>query len=199
MDDAGLIPNGLNLLAFAGSHRRPEKETVIPMTPACYLRVCLVAGMLPSAALSQKIAIQYDHDADFSRYHTFAFRQGNMDNLAASGGIVQHNVEDAIRTRLSGQGLAETGEAPDLNVRFSVASASRRDVEIFLSRWRRIPQWFAARHTRGKLVIDLRDAEKRQLVWRGIAFEDKTGSPKIEHHFDDMVKKAIEKYPPKKY
>jgi len=52
-------------------------------------------------------------------------------------------------------------------------------------------------YTEGTLVIDLRDPTTRSLVWRGIAREDKSNAAKIEEKLDDMVRKAIDKYPPK--
>jgi hypothetical protein len=48
------------------------------------------------------------------------------------------------------------------------------------------------------LPIDSRDPTTRSLVRRAIASEDKTDSNKIEGKLDDMVRKSIEKYPPKK-
>jgi hypothetical protein len=47
-------------------------------------------------------------------------------------------------------------------------------------------------------VIDLRDPSTRSLVWRGVSAEDKSDAAKISGKLDDMVKKSIEKYPPKK-
>jgi hypothetical protein len=47
-------------------------------------------------------------------------------------------------------------------------------------------------------VIDFRDPTTRSLVWRAVASEDKDDASKIEGKLDDMVKKSIEKYPPKK-
>lgn len=52
-------------------------------------------------------------------------------------------------------------------------------------------------YTEGTLVIDLRDRGTRSPVWRGIASEEKSDGTKIEGKLDDMVRKAIEKYPPK--
>jgi len=51
--------------------------------------------------------------------------------------------------------------------------------------------------TEGTLVIDLRDPSTRSLVFRAIAREDKSDAAKVESKLDDMVKKAIDKYPPK--
>jgi hypothetical protein len=46
-------------------------------------------------------------------------------------------------------------------------------------------------------VIDLRDTSVHSLVWRGIASEEKSDPAQIQKKLDGMVKKAIEKYPPK--
>ena len=53
-------------------------------------------------------------------------------------------------------------------------------------------------YAEGTLVIDLRDPTTRSLVWRAIASEEKSDSSKIEGKLDDMVKKSMAKYPPKK-
>jgi len=53
-------------------------------------------------------------------------------------------------------------------------------------------------YTEGTLVIDLRDPNARSLVWRGIASEEKSDGTKIQSKLDDMVRKAIEKYPLKR-
>ena len=49
----------------------------------------------------------------------------------------------------------------------------------------------------GTLVIDLRDPSTHSLVWRGISTEEQRDATKIRGKLDDMVKKPIEKYPPK--
>ena len=53
-------------------------------------------------------------------------------------------------------------------------------------------------YSEGTLVIDLRDPTTHSLVWRAIAREEKSDPTKIEGKLDDMVKKSLEKYPPKK-
>lgn len=52
-------------------------------------------------------------------------------------------------------------------------------------------------HTEGTLVIDLRDPTSRSLVWRAIASVEKSDANKVESKLGDMVKKSLEKYPPK--
>jgi uncharacterized protein DUF4136 len=53
-------------------------------------------------------------------------------------------------------------------------------------------------YTEGTLVLDLRDPSTRSLVWRAIASEEKNDAVKIEGKLDDMVRKSVERYPPKK-
>ena len=54
----------------------PGLRRVWPAKSSLCIRLCLALGVFPLTVLSQKIEVQYDHDADFSRYHTFAIRQG---------------------------------------------------------------------------------------------------------------------------
>ena len=50
----------------------------------------------------------------------------------------------------------------------------------------------------GTLTVDLRNASKKELVFRAVAVEEKESPAKLAERADEMVKKAIEKYPPKK-
>ena len=87
----------------------------------------------------------------------------------------------------------------DLNVRYTFGSARKSEVESYPCRM----VWTCTRYVRvpyaeGTLVIDLRDPSTRSLVWRAVASEEKSDPTKIEGKLDDMVKKSMEKYPPKK-
>jgi hypothetical protein len=91
-----------------------------------------------------------------------------------------------------------TGKS-DLNVRYTFGAVRKAEVERYPAGWYglgtrvvRVP------YSEGMLVIDLRDPTTRLLVWRTIASEDKSDPTKIEAKLDDMVKKSIDKYPPKK-
>ena len=53
-------------------------------------------------------------------------------------------------------------------------------------------------YTEGTLVIDLRDPSTRTLAWRGVATEEERDPTKLAKKLDDMVRKMLAKYPPKK-
>ncbi len=160
---------------------------------------CFLA--IGGAALGQKVTIEFDGAADFSKYKTFAIRDGqlNSKNPSLNSELVKKRIDADIERWLTSRGLVkvESGRS-DLNVRYRFGSARKAEIETYPAGWRgwgtrvvRVP------YTEGTLVIDLRDPTTRSLVWRGIAREEKQDPYKIEQKLDEMVRKAVEKYPPK--
>ncbi len=163
-------------------------------------RMSFLLASVPMLAWAQKVTMEFDQGSDFSQFRTFYMNEGqiNAKNPALKNDLVRKKIQDDIRKRLAEKGLAEvlSGQR-DVNVRFSLGSARRKEVDVYPVGW-----WGARRvvtgYTEGTLVIDLRDAKQKALVWRAIAVEDKSDAPHIESKLDDMVKKAFEQYPPKK-
>lgn len=163
-------------------------------------KLLLGIAVLGFAAVAQKIDVEFDQAADFSHYKTFTIRNGQIHSRQPSlnSELVKKRIEHQIRQNLSAKGLTEVEEAPDLNVRYSLGSAGKREIETYPAGWR---GWgtrrVAVHYTEGTLVVDLRDPRTRSLVWRGIAVEDKSDPMKLEGRLDAMVKKIFDKYPPK--
>jgi len=161
----------------------------------------LLLALLPTGAAAQKVTVEFDESADFAQYKTFAIRQGqlNSKNPALNNDLVRKRIDAEIRRRLTEKGLMEVETRPDLNVRYTLGAARRREVEAYPAGWR---GWGTRRvvipYTEGTLVLDLRDPKKQALVWRAVAVEEKSDPQKIEDNLDNMVRKSIEKYPPKK-
>ena len=164
------------------------------------MRLFLLALLATGCALAQKITVEFDQSADFSKYKTFSIRDGQLSskNPALNSELVRKQIDADIERYLTARGLTKITGPSDLNVRYRFGSARKNEIETYPAGWRgwgtrvvRVP------YTEGTLVIDLRDPSTRSLVWRGIASEEKSDPAKIEGKLDDMVKKAIEKYPPK--
>ena len=151
-------------------------------------------------ALAQKINIEFDDSAVFERYKTFHIVEGQLNAKAAAlnSDLTRRKIENEIRKRLTEKGLMEVASQPDLNVRFTLGSARRTEVETYPAGWRGLgTRRVRVAYTQGTLVINLRDTSRRELVWRSIAVENKNDPIEISKHLDDMVRKSIEKYPPK--
>ena len=138
---------------------------------------------------------------DFSRFKTFAIRQGrlNSKNPSLNSELTRKRLDADIQKFLGAKGLALVPTGPaDLNVRYTLGAVRGHEVETYPAGWRgwgtrvvRVP------FTAGTLVIDLRDPSTRSLVWRAIARENQSDAAKIESKLDDMVRKSFDKYPPK--
>lgn len=163
----------------------------------------LFLGLLVSQAVwAQKITMEFDQSVDFSRYKTFAIREGqlNSGNPALNSPLVKKQIEADIQNALTAKGLTmATGGPADLNVRYTFGAARKTEIEAYPAGWYgRGTRYVRVPYAEGTLVIDLRDPTTRSLVWRSIAAEEKSDATKIQGKLDDMVKKSMEKYPPKK-
>ena len=164
------------------------------------MRVLILILLTAASSFAQKVTVEFDAAADFGKYKTFAIREGqlNSKNPALNSELVKKRIDADIERDLTARGLRMVSGPADLNVRYRLGSAPKTEVDRYPAGWRglgtrvvRVP------YTEGTLVIDLRDAGTRSLVWRGIAREDKSDATKIEGKLDDMVRKSVEKYPPK--
>jgi Domain of unknown function (DUF4136) len=162
----------------------------------------IVFGLIAAhSALAQKVTLEFDRGADFSKYKTFAIREGelNSKNPALNSGLVKKQIDNDIRRALEARGLTQVSGPSDLNVRYQFGAARKTEVETYPAGWYgRRTRLVRVPYSEGTLVIDLRDPSTRSLVWRTIASEEKTDATKIEGKLDDMVKKSLEKYPPRK-
>ena len=163
--------------------------------------VLLLSLLAAHGVFAQKITVEFDRNADFSKFKTFAIRDGQLNSRspALNSELVKKRIESDIERAMTAKGLEVTTGKADLNIAYRFGSARKMEIESYPAGWYglgtrivRVP--FAE----GTLVIDLRDPTTRSLVWRGIASEEKSDATKIEGKLDDMVKKSFDKYPPKK-
>ena len=164
------------------------------------MRVLILTLLAALGAFAQKITVEFDEAADFSKYKTFAIRDGQLNsrNPALNSELVKKRIDADIERGLTARGLTKVSGPSDLNVRYRFGSARKAEIETYPAGWRgfgtrvvRVP------YTEGTLVLDLRDPSTRSLVWRAIASEEKREAVKIEGKLDDMVRKSVERYPPK--
>jgi hypothetical protein len=153
------------------------------------------------AAFAQKVQIESDPEADFTKYKTFTIAEGRLNSKSPelNGDLIRKKIQLDIRRNLEAKGLTYVDSGPsDLNVRFTLGANRKIERDVYPAGWRgwgtrvvRVP------YTEGTLVIDLFDRDKKSMVWRGISREEKSDPSKIEGKLDNMVKKPFDKYPPK--
>ena len=154
-----------------------------------------------SAAFAQKITTEFDEGVNFAKFKTFAVRSGRLNSRSPvlNSELTKKRVETEIERALIARGLTKATGPSDLNIFFTFGSQRGVETEAYPAGWRGLRTRVArVPYAEGTLVIDLRDPTTRSLVWRGIATEEERNPTKLADKLDDMVKKAIAKYPPKK-
>jgi hypothetical protein len=165
------------------------------------VRILLLIVCLPLAAEAQKITIEFDEAHDFSDFKTYAIMPGQLHsrNPSLNSPLVTKMIDASIRKYMAAKGMQEVPRGPhDLNVRYSLGSGRRTEVDRYPAGWRGYgTRTVVSHYTEGTLIIDLHQTRTRELLWRAIAIEDKNDPMKIKDKLDDMVRKSIDKYPPK--
>lgn len=163
-------------------------------------RLAALVLLVPSVVAAQKVSVEFDQGTDFTRYKTFAVRGGQLNSKdpALNSDLTRKKIESDIVSALTAKGLTQSNGRADLNVRFRFGAAHKQEVDRYPAGWRGM-RTRVVRHpySEGTLVIDLHASATKSLVWRGIATEDKSKPGDIANKLDDMVRKSLDKYPPK--
>jgi hypothetical protein len=161
----------------------------------------LLVCAFTAAAWAQKVDVQFDETVNFANYKTFRIVNGNLNAKAAllNNDLTRKKIENELRLRLTAKKLTEvtTGQA-DLGVRYNLGAARSTDTNVIRGRRGRVVGAVKSQTAEGTLTIDLLDGTSRDLVWRAVATEEERDPAKLQDKLDEMVKKAIDKYPPKK-
>lgn len=156
---------------------------------------------------SVQVATDYDREADFSVYKSFAFYKPGIDKAQVSD-LDKKRILRSIEAELKAKGFNKQQE-PDLLV--SIFTKTSENVNIYQNNYAYgygygfSPYYWGrgynnvSKTTEGTLYIDLIDAESMELVWQGMG----TGvlsldmDTKIER-IKEIVREIMKKYPPSK-
>lgn len=174
--------------------------------------VPLLAVVLCAVLLADDRHVDFDANADFSRIRTFAIREGRVDSQKPelNNRLFVQKVEAAIRAALTGKGLKETADRPDVFVGFSVAGLDYSTVERHPAT--RIPDGPGGQRgyvvegtgpesvlsSEGTLVIDMTASPSGTLLWRGTYRDEESGGPTLARKLPGDARKLLSEYPPRK-
>lgn len=166
----------------------------------------LGSALTLTVATAQQVRVDYDHGADFARYHTFTW--GKVQASPSISQLAEERIMAQIEETLAKKGLRRQETGGDLVVTYQAAVKQQVQLTTFSSGG---PGWgwgpgfgggisttTADRIPIGTLVVDLLDPQAKQLIFRGIASD--TVSDKPEKNAKKLAKamdKMFEKYPPK--
>jgi hypothetical protein len=182
------------------------RATTLAAAAICLL---LVGG---AAANAQKVYIDYDKQADLTKYKTFAMATTGQDDLSKVSPLAHQHVLESLRTKIASNGrLTETKTDPDLYVTYHVTAKEETNISTSGYGYGYGPGWGGGyywgggggwmgstttvnTYTVGTLLFDIYDAKTKQAVWRGIASATVPSNPqkgikKIDKAIDKLAEK----------
>lgn len=135
------------------------------------LGLAATAALLAACAAKPTVHRQQDPEADLSAYRTFAFYP-SPDGAYPS--LLEQRLRQATRRRLEAQHYVYDERQPDLRVNYRLQVVQQPVLQSTPAPGRLgYRGWSSGVETvivrQGTLVIDLVDARRNTLVWRGIA------------------------------
>ena len=152
-----------------------------------------------------RVATDYDRNANFGEYSSFAFYKPGIDKAEISD-LDKKRILRAIEAELTAKGMTKS-ESPDLLV--SIFTKERERVDVYSNNfgygWGWNPWWYGghygntvSRSTEGTLYIDLINAKTNELVWQGIGSANLVtrSVEKKEERIREIVHEVLIQYPP---
>ncbi|REE08102.1 DUF4136 domain-containing protein [Winogradskyella pacifica] len=159
---------------------------------------------------SVRVAADYDREANFDNYKTFAFFKPGIDK-AEINDIDKRRILRAIEAELMAKGYTKS-ENPNMLV--SIFTKSNQRVDVYNNAWGNGAWgwggyggwgWRSGWNnnqvtttTEGMLFIDLIDANKKELIWQGSGTGNLNASnpDKKDERIKEFVSQMLEQFPP---
>ena len=172
----------------------------------------LVFALVLTSCSSVRVAADYDREANFDQYKTFAFFKPGIDKAEISD-LDKRRILRAIETELLAKGYTKS-EDPDMLVSMFTKSTQRVDVYNNAwgwggwgwggyGGWGWGPGWGGnqvSTSTEGMLYIDIIDNGKKELIWQGsgTGYLVTKNIEKKEARIKEFVQKTLMQFPPEK-
>jgi Domain of unknown function (DUF4136) len=173
----------------------------------------VVAGASVVACASYDIRHDYDVDARFESYHTYAWIPQAADSVRqtattaqANNALLDRRVRNAVDAAMAAKGFTRDDTDPDVRVVYHTGLKDKIDVSDWGYTYSGTYWGWAGRdidvstYTEGTLIVDLVNAHTRQLVWRGSAtgaIQPKRSPEERTQAVNEVVRKIFEEYPPR--
>jgi hypothetical protein len=175
------------------------------------LSFSLLAGLLVGCS-SLRVTTDFAEGTDFSTFRTFQYRD-STNSLAVSSPLSHQRIVNAIRAGMVSSGLSEVKESPDVFVTYYGSTDQQTH---FHTTYSGVDTWSGSsrsRHgvgfgvtssttrpttvTQGTLVIDVWDASRNAMIWRGVATSTLSSNPgRNTQTIQRAVERAFRDFPP---
>jgi hypothetical protein len=164
-------------------------------------KITPVLLFLIATAYAQEIHYNYDRGTNFAAYKTYQWV--NLKDGGAPDQLLDQNIKRAIDEQLTLKGLTRVNDGADLFIAYQAAVSEEKSVNL----WGTGPRWYGGGMVQGetstisvgKLVVDMYDPGRKQLIWRGEATKTLDPSKDPDKNYRRLQKamaKLFKNYPP---
>jgi hypothetical protein len=169
-----------------------------------FIGMAAIVVLVPALAAAQKTSYDFDKTANFGAYKTYALRDGTK----VGNKLVDDRIVAALEAELAKKGLTKA-EKPDVLVAYHIAFDKQQDISAYNMgggpyRWGggwgttdvRVREILI-----GTLVVDVVDASKNDIVWRGVGVKEvnpQADPERRDRNINEAMQKILRNFPPPK-
>ena len=160
---------------------------------------CAVMVVLASSlAMAQQVSVNYNHNANFSQYHTYAWGSNNKNAIQNS--ILAQVAQQDIDSAMSQKGLQKVDESQNPDLVLAASGGEREQTSYNAWGMRGIGGGMGGitpeQNYETTMVISLYDVKQKELVWRGIAQNTLSNNGnKNQKNVEKAVEKMFKQWP----
>jgi hypothetical protein len=175
----------------------------------CSMRILKIMFLFSSmvglaACATMMVNYDYDKNTNFSGFKSYDWH--SIPRSVEMNDLVINRIKDAVNRELQAKGFRQVAEKPDFLI--AVHTSRQQKLEVIDWGYTYGPYWRRGfgyggvdvrQYEEGTLILDVIDAVKKELVWRGTAtgIIDPYQSPeKRTEKINEAVKKILGKFPP---
>src|SRR5258707_10775726 len=157
--------------------------------------------LLACVSFAQEVKTDYDHNANFSQYKTYSWQK-----VQTKDPLMVDRIKDAVNSALAAKGWTQVASGGDVAVVAVEMTQNQQSLNTFYNNFGGGRRWGGGfgnstttvdNYKVGTLVVDLFDANTKNIVWRGSSSDTLSDkSDKNIKNLDKGVKKMFEHFPP---
>jgi hypothetical protein len=169
--------------------------------------------IISANSFAQKVKVDYDKNADFSKYKTIEFLGWQNDIDQVLNEFDQKRVREAFKTEFESRNLKKDDDNPDMTFSLYLVVTEKTSVTGYTNYYggygrgyRRGGWGWGGGHSttnyteddylEGTMVLDVYDAKSKNLIWQAVGTGTVQEKPeKREKSIPKSVKKMMKKFP----
>jgi len=154
----------------------------------CAMLFCIASTI----AVGQQVSVNYNHNANFSQYHTYAWGSNNKNEIQNS--ILAQVAKQDIEAAMAQKGFQKVEESANPDLVLTASGGEKEQTSYNAMGMRGIGGGFGSitpqQNVVATMIVSLYDVKAKELIWRGIG-QDTLNNKGNKNQ--EAVQKAVEK------